>query len=82
MVRSTNYHRGVVETSVFTNPNILQRPVAKCSVCDRETTHYNEIVSPTNAASIICWNCQMREEKGFNAKSGFRRMARRGVIPR
>lgn len=79
---SSNYHIVEVEANVFTNPILLERPLAKCSVCDRETTHYNVIISPTDSAETICWTCLMREEKGFNARKGFRRMARRGVIPR
>lgn len=54
----------------------------RCSECDREMEHYNEFVSPTNEKKIVCWECQMREEKGFFAKRDFHRSSRRGVIPR
>lgn len=55
---------------------------AKCSGCDREMEHYNVFISPTNEEKVICWECLEREEKGFNAKRGFRREARHGDIPR
>ena len=55
---------------------------ARCAECDREMEHYITFVSPTNEDRIICWECLAREEKGFNAKRGFRREARDGYIPR
>lgn len=55
---------------------------AKCSICDREMEHYNVFLSPTNEEKVVCWECLEREEKGFNAKRGFRREARHGDIPR
>ena len=58
------------------------KPVVRCSECDRETDHYYTFLSPTNDERNVCWECQMREEKGFNAKRDFRRSSRRGVIPR
>lgn len=58
------------------------RPSARCSECDREMKHYNVFISPTNDEKVICWECLGREEKGFNAKRGFRREARHGDIPR
>lgn len=67
---------------MFTNPNVLERPLAKCSECDRETRYYNRLISPDNSSRVVCWQCQMRSEKGFNTKPGFRRMARQGFIPR
>jgi hypothetical protein len=54
----------------------------RCSECDREMDSYYEFVSPTNEKKIVCWECQMREEKNFFAKRDFRRRSRRGVIPR
>ena len=54
----------------------------RCSKCDREMTHYNNFLSPTNEIKNICWECLQREEKGFNAKRDFRRSSRTGVIPR
>jgi hypothetical protein len=58
------------------------KPLVRCSECDREVDHYYTFVSPTNEESHVCWECQMREEKGFNAKRSFRRQARSGYIPR
>jgi len=58
------------------------KPVVRCSECDSETDHYYIFVSPINEESAVCWQCQMREEKGFNAKKTFRRQSRRGTIPR
>lgn len=59
-----------------------EKPIARCSECDRETDHYNTFVSPTNSETVVCWQCLARDEKGFNAKPDFRRDSRRGVIPR
>ena len=58
------------------------KPLARCAECDREVDTYYTFVSPTNETRHVCWECQMREEKGFNAKRDFRRQSRRGVIPR
>ena len=58
------------------------KPIARCSECDRETDTYYTLLSPTNETRTICWECKMREEKGFNAKRNFSRLSRRGVIPR
>lgn len=58
------------------------KEMLRCSECDREMEHYNEFVSPTNEKKIVCWECQMREEKNFFAKRDFSRRSRRGVIPR
>lgn len=55
---------------------------ARCSECDRMMDSYYEFVSPTNEKRIVCWQCQMRDEKNFFAKRDFRRRSRRGVIPR
>lgn len=54
----------------------------RCAECDREMGHYITFVSPTNENRVVCWECLEREEKGFNAKRGFRREARGGYIPR
>lgn len=64
------------------NPKITEKPLARCSECDREMEHYNIFISPTNEEKVICWECLERAEKGFNAKRGFRREARHGDIPR
>ena len=58
------------------------KPLKRCAECDREMEHYNIFISPTNEEKVICWECLEREEKGFNAKRGFRREARNGDIPR
>ena len=60
----------------------IPKEMVRCSECDREMDHFNEFVSPTNEKKIVCWECQMREEKGFFAKRDFSRSSRRGVIPR
>ena len=59
-----------------------EKPITRCAECDRETSHYNTFLSPTNGKTVICWQCLAREEKGFNAKRDFRRDSRSGVIPR
>ena len=59
-----------------------EKPPVRCSECDREMTHYNNFLSPTNEVKNVCWECLQREEKGFNAKRDFRRSSRLGVIPR
>lgn len=65
-----------------TDPKTTERPTARCSECDREVTHYNEWITPSNEKRVICWECLSRHEKGFNAKRDFHRGARSGVIPR
>ncbi len=64
------------------DPKDIDKPVERCSSCDREVTHYNTFLSPTNERKIICWECRSRDEKGFNAKRDFRRGSRFGYIPR
>ncbi len=64
------------------DPKITEKPLARCSSCDREVEHYNIFVSPTDEERVICWECLAREEKGFNAARHFQRSSRRGVIPR
>ena len=64
------------------DPKVTEREPARCSMCDRVMEHYNVWISPRNQQSIVCWECLEREEKGFNAKRGFRRGARTGYIPR
>jgi hypothetical protein len=68
------------------NETVSTEPTSKtpmrCVECDREMENYNEFVSPTNEKRIVCWECQMREEKNFFAKRDFSRRSRRGVIPR
>ncbi len=59
-----------------------EKTAVRCSECDREMTHYNNFLSPTNEVKNVCWECLQREEKGFNAKRDFHRSSRRGVIPR
>ncbi len=64
------------------DPKTMDKPVTRCSECDRERDHYNTFLSPTNEERVVCWECLGREEKGFNASRGFRRDSRTGVIPR
>jgi hypothetical protein len=64
------------------DPKIPEKPVARCSECDREKTHYNVFVLPDNEERVVCWECLQRTEKGFFAKRDFRRGARSGYIPR
>jgi DNA-directed RNA polymerase subunit RPC12/RpoP len=68
------------EIEDLTNKN--PQEIAVCSECDREVDHYYTFLSPTNKQRVVCWQCQMRDEKGFNAKRDFRRQARSGYIPR
>ena len=58
------------------------KKIAVCSECDREVDHYYTFLSPTNETRVVCWQCQMRDEKGFFAKRDFKRQSRRGFIPR
>ncbi|NNE98962.1 MAG: hypothetical protein HKN25_08065 [Pyrinomonadaceae bacterium] len=58
------------------------KPIERCSECDREVDTYYTFLSPTNETRFVCWECQMREEKGFNAKRNFSRSSRWGRIPR
>lgn len=55
---------------------------AVCSECDREVDHYYTLLAPTNETRVVCWECQMRDEKRFFTKRDFRRQSRRGYIPR
>lgn len=64
------------------DPKITEKPAVRCAKCDREMEHYNTFVEPTNETVVVCWECTLREEKGFNAKRDFRRGSRFGVIPR
>lgn len=69
----------MIETA---DPKSTDKPVARCMECDREVEHYNTFLSPTNDERVVCWQCTLREEKGFNAKRDFQRDSRSGVIPR
>ena len=64
------------------DPKTTEKPLARCTECDREVEHYNIFLNPTNDQAIVCWECTQREEKGFFAKRDFQRDSRRGVIPR
>jgi hypothetical protein len=64
------------------DPKLMNKTAVRCAECDREMEHYNTFISSTNVARTVCWECQMREEKGFFAKRDFRRTSRHGVIPR
>lgn len=64
------------------DPKVTDKPLVRCTQCDREMEHYNTFFSPTNEQRVVCWQCLSRDEKGFNAQRGFRRGARSGFIPR
>jgi hypothetical protein len=68
--------------SVSIDPKDTDKPVVRCTECDRETDHYNVFRLPTNEERAVCWECLSRAERGFNAKRDFRRDSRFGVIPR
>ena len=60
------------------DPKDMDKPLARCTECDREVEHYNTFVMPTNETRVVCWECLQRQEKGFNAKRDFRRDSRAG----
>jgi hypothetical protein len=64
------------------DPSDVDKPLARCTECDRLMEHYNTFVMPDNEARVVCWECLQRQEKGFNAKRDFQRDSRFGVIPR
>jgi hypothetical protein len=64
------------------DPKIINKPVVRCTECDREVTHYNTDISPTNERRHICWECTSRDEKGFFTHRSYGRDARSGYIPR
>ena len=64
------------------DPAITEKPLARCTECDREKAHYNVFLGPNGQTRVVCWECTQRAEKGFFAKRGFRREARHGDIPR
>ena len=66
----------------LTDPKNTDKPIVRCSECDREVDHYNSFLQTDNKMRIVCWECQQRTEKGFNARRGFHRDSRSGVIPR
>ena len=72
----------MTEGTEMIDPKTINKPIVRCSECDREVDHYNTHLLPTNEERQICWECTARTEKGFNAKRDFHRVARRGVIPR
>ncbi|HEV7700742.1 MAG TPA: hypothetical protein VGO43_10980 [Pyrinomonadaceae bacterium] len=59
-----------------------RKPVVRCTQCDREVDHYNTHMSGSNELNNVCWECTSRAEKGFNAKRGFHRESRGGIIRR
>lgn len=64
------------------DPKTIEKPKTRCAECDREVTKYNVFLLPDNATRNVCWECLMRQEKGFFAKPNFRRQSRFGIIPR
>ena len=71
-----------VDKNLITQNNVEEKLPVRCAECDRIMEHYITFTSPTNEDRNVCWQCTDREEKGFNAKRGFRREARHGDIPR
>ena len=53
--------------------NAVLKPAARCTECDNVITHYFSFVLPTNEVKIVCWECQDREDKGYNMKPSFKR---------
>jgi hypothetical protein len=64
------------------DPKSNHKPVVRCAECDREVDHYNTFIQPDNEVRNVCWECLSRTERGFNARRGFSRQSRSGVIPR
>jgi hypothetical protein len=64
------------------DPKSIGKPVVRCAECDREVEHYNTFIQPDNEVRNVCWECLARAERGFNARRGFSRQSRTGVIPR
>lgn len=64
------------------DPKTIEKPEARCTECDRMTDHYNVWLNPSNEERVVCWECQMRDEKSFFTKRDFSRLSRHGVIPR
>ena len=64
------------------DPKTVNKPVVRCTECDREVEHYNTFIEPDNEVRNVCWECLSRAEKGFFAKRTFHRQSRLGVIPR
>jgi hypothetical protein len=64
------------------DPKIINKPVVRCAECDREVRHYNTFIQPDNEVRNVCWECLARAERGFNARRGFHRQSRLGLIPR
>jgi hypothetical protein len=64
------------------DPKTTERPLARCTECDRETEHYNVYIGPDSVERPVCWECTQRAEKGLFARRGFTRGARSHDIPR
>ncbi len=56
--------------------NAEPKPPARCTECDNVRTHYFSFVLPSNEVKIVCWECQDREDKGYNMKPSFKRNRR------
>ncbi len=63
-----------------TSNNKDPKEIARCSECDRENTHYFSFILPSNEVKIVCWECQDREDKGFNMKRTWKRSSRQHSI--
>jgi hypothetical protein len=58
----------MIDTSVNLK---MKKPLERCHECDIETDHYNIFITPSNERRVICAECLLRAEKGFNTKPGF-----------
>lgn len=60
----------MIDTSVNLEMN---KPLERCHECDTETDHYNIFIAPDNERKVICSECMLRAEKGFNTRPGYSR---------
>lgn len=58
----------MIDTSVNLR---MKKPLERCHECDTETEHYNIFITPENERKVICAQCLLRSEKGFNTKPGY-----------
>ena len=68
----------IEQEDITENINTVEKPVARCERCDRETDEYVMYVAPDNLESIICWSCQQRADKNFTMKDNWRKTERSG----
>lgn len=56
-----------------TNVSTVKNALARCERCDRETDEYVKFIHPDNSEHLICWTCQQRDDKNFNARPNYRK---------